>query len=371
MHFGSVCSGIEATSVAWEPLGIIPAWFSETDAFPSAVLQYRWPHITNLGDMICVADKIMNQSINAPDILVGGTPCQAFSIAGLRGGLIDKRGQLTLSFVEIANVLDHVRASNTESPVIIVWENVPGVLSSKDNAFGYFLAGLAGENVPLQPSGKKWTNAGLVSGPQRTVAWRVLDAQYFGVAQRRRRVFVVASARRDVDPAEILFESYSVCGNFDASQTTQQSLTQSVGRSTLGSHWDSLTYPHPTLNQSHNEGGIGMSNQEIFSQRGGGLISTYRMLAFGAYKKDEMSSTLKSRDYKDATDLITTPDTVRRLTPMECERLQGLPDNHTQIPWKGKSAMDCPDGHRYRVIGNAMAVPVMSWIGKRILMQMR
>ncbi|WP_289994389.1 DNA cytosine methyltransferase [Photorhabdus laumondii] len=346
MRFGSVCSGIEAASVAWEPLGMSPAWLSEIEKFPSAVLQYHWPYVRNLGDMTEIPAMITENQADAPDILVDGTPCQAFSIAGRRNGLDDERGKLTLSFVALANVIDSVRAANGEQPSIIVWENVPGVLSSKDNAFGCFLAGLTGEDEPLQPSRKKWTNSGYVSGPQRVVVWRVLDAQYFGVAQRRRRVFVVASARTDICPAKILFEPGSMCR-------------------------DSELNPHPTLNHSHNVGGIGMSNQELFSQRGSGLISTYRLLSFGEYRTDDISSTLRARDDKSATDLIATLGVVRRLTPVECERLQGFPDNHTQIPWNGKASADCPDGHRCRAIGNSMAVPVMAWIGKRILMQAR
>ncbi|KLU14048.1 hypothetical protein AFK69_08330 [Xenorhabdus sp. GDc328] len=402
MRFGSVCSGIEAASVAWEPLGMPPAWFSEIEKFPSAVLQYHWPHVRNLGDMTQIPALIAENQAYAPDILVGGTPCQAFSIAGLRNGLGDERGQLTLSFVELANVIDSVRAANGKQPSIIVWENVPGVLSSRDNAFGCFLAGLAGENEPLQPPGTRWTNSGYVSGPQRAVAWRVLDAQYFGVAQRRRRVFVVASARKDICPATVLFESKSVCRDTEARSTERAEITANArSRAVIGSHWDSGLNPHPTLNQSHS---IGMSNQEIFSQRGSGLVSTYRLLSFGEYKADNIASTLKARDAKSAADLVaislagniinrnaknggnglgyhpeisytlTASDVhgvnygyaVRRLTPVECERLQGFPDNHTQIPWNGKPAANCPDGHRYRAIGNSMAVPVMAWIGKRI-----
>jgi DNA (cytosine-5)-methyltransferase 1 len=127
-------------------------------------------------------------------------------VAGLRNSLDDARGNLSLTFVGIANAIDHVRSVRRDDPAIIFWENVPGVLNTKDNAFGCFLGALAGENDPLIPSGDKWSNAGCVYGPQRTVAWRVLDAQYFGVAQRRRRVFVIASARNDIDPSEILFE---------------------------------------------------------------------------------------------------------------------------------------------------------------------
>ncbi|EJN6567083.1 Dam family site-specific DNA-(adenine-N6)-methyltransferase [Salmonella enterica] len=465
LSYGSVCSGIEAASIAWEPLGMRPAWFSEIEPFPCAVLAERWPEVPNLGDMTKIAASIAANEVAAPDLLVGGTPCQAFSIAGLRNGLADKRGQLTLSYVELANAIDDKRRERGEEETIIVWENVPGVLSSKDNAFGCFLAGLAGESSELQPSGGKWTHAGCVSGPERVIAWRVLDAQFFGVAQRRRRVFVVASARKGFDPAEVLFEFDGVRRDTPPRREPQTAVTADAGNGAEGgSHWDNPANPHPTLNQSSNTGGIGASNQEIFSQRGAGIVGAYRMTAFGEYSDDGTASTVKARDYKDATDLAVTysdisrtllsksndstaedletyaihgtqdPDTnhelahtlgrnhgqenaiitepytiairgreegstvevrndgtanalltpdggragmgvgavgwgmqVRRLTPVECERLHGFPDNHTLIPWRGKDAADCPDGPRYKAIGNSMAVPVMRWIGKRII----
>lgn len=206
MRFGSVCSGIEAASVAWHPLGWSASWLAEIERFPSQVLAHHYPTVPNLGDMRTISRRVLTGEVEAPDILVGGTPCQAFSIAGLREGLADERGQLTISYVRLFDAIDYIRRRAGKRPAISVWENVPGVLSSKDNAFGCFLAGLAGEDVELVPPGKKWANAGCVFGPTRTVAWRVLDAQYFGVAQRRKRVFVVASARKDCDPAKILFE---------------------------------------------------------------------------------------------------------------------------------------------------------------------
>lgn len=464
MRYGSVCSGIEAASIAWGSLGWQPAWFAEIEAFPSAVLANHWPHVTNLGDMTGIASAVRAGDVEAPDVLVGGTPCQAFSIAGLRNGLEDERGQLTLSYVELANAIDDKRRERGEEEAIIVWENVPGVLSSKDNAFGCFLAGLAGESSELQPSGGKWTHAGCVSGPQRTIAWRVLDAQFFGVAQRRRRVFVVASARKGFDPAEVLFEFEGVRRDTPPCREPKTTVTADAGNGAEGgSHWDNPANPHPTLNQSNNIGGIGASNQEIFAQRGAGIVGAYRMTAFGEYSSDGTASTVKARDYKDATDLavtysdvsrtllsksndsmaedletyaihgtqdpdanhelahtlgrnhgqenaiitepytiairgreegstvevrndgtanaLLTPDggragmgvgavgwgmQVRRLTPVECERLQGFPDNHTLISWRGKDAADCPDGPRYKAIGNSMAVSVMRWIGERI-----
>ncbi|HBH7051307.1 TPA: phage N-6-adenine-methyltransferase [Morganella morganii] len=414
LTYGSVCSGIEAASVAWEPIGMKPLWFSEIEPFPSAVLAAHWPQVDNLGDMTKLAEAVRAGDVPAPDLLVGGTPCQAFSVAGLRGGLSDKRGQLTLSYVELADSIDEKREQNGEQPAIIVWENVPGVLSSKDNAFGCFLAGLAGESEELRPTGEKWTNVGYVSGPKRTIAWRILDAQYFGVAQRRRRVFVVASARTDICPAEILFEHDSVRGDITQGGETEKEITGTLTART------------------HGGGGLGTD----FECNGGLVpVNAYRMVAFGEYADDGTASTVKARDYKDATDLavisvhgtqdpdvnhelahtlgrnhgqenvciaiagntigrapqnggngtgydesgvsytltksdihgVSVRNSVRRLTPVECERLQGFPDNHTQISWRGKDATDCPDGPRYRAIGNSMAVPVMRWIGERIL----
>ena len=322
--------------------------------------------------------------------------CQAFSVAGLRNSLADDRGNLTLVLVRILNAIDEIRERLGKPPAILVWENVPGVLSTKDNAFGSFLAGLAGEELPLEPAGKKWTNAGAVFNHQRQIAWRTLNAEFFGVPQSRRRVFLVASAR-NVCPSEILFEHQGSEGDYVQGMEAKQNHSGAAARSN-GSH-----------------------HQPILM----------RMRAFGDYLPSPTASTLKARDYKDATDLIvihgrqdpcisdkafaldcqhsgntnvffinsniinkspssggnglgirengiaytlTATDrhavamsrVLRRFTPVECERLQGMPDNHTRIPWRGKPAEACPDGPRYKAIGNSMAVPVMRWIGDRI-----
>ncbi|EBE2325839.1 Dam family site-specific DNA-(adenine-N6)-methyltransferase [Salmonella enterica subsp. diarizonae] len=399
MRYGSVCSGIEAASVAWESLGWQPAWFAEIEAFPSAVLATHWPDVTNLGDMTGIATTVRGGEVEAPDVLVGGTPCQAFSIAGLRNGLADKRGQLSLSYVELANAIDDKRRERGEEEAIIVWENVPGVLSSKDNAFGCFIGALAGESCELQPAGGKWSNAGCVYGPSRIVAWRVLDAQFFGVAQRRRRVFVVASARKEFDPAEVLFEFDSLRRDTPPRREPQTAVTTDTGSGIEGgSHWDNPANPHPTLNQANNIGGIGASNQEVFSVHGTQDPDTNHELAHTlgrnhgqenviitepytiAIRGREEGSTVEVRNDGTANALLTPNGgragmgvgavgwgmQVRRLTPVECERLQGFPDNHTLISWRGKDAADCPDGQRYKAIGNSMAVPVMRWIGERI-----
>ncbi len=153
MRFGSVCSGIEAASVAWEPLGWKAAWFSEIEPFPCAVLAHHYPDVPNLGDMTMLPDRIVAGDVEAPDVFCGGTPCQAFSVAGKRQSLDDARGNLSLVFCEIANAIDDVRSAGGNAPAIIFWENVPGVLNTKDNAFGCFLGELAGEDCALQPPG--------------------------------------------------------------------------------------------------------------------------------------------------------------------------------------------------------------------------
>jgi DNA (cytosine-5)-methyltransferase 1 len=227
LTFGSVCSGIEAASVAWEPFGWRPVWFSEIEPFPTALLAWRFPDVPNLGDMTLLAARVRAGEIEAPDVLVGGTPCQDFSVAGLRVGIVGARGNLTLSFVELADAIDDRRGLLGLPPCIAVWENVPGVRSLDCNAFGCLLAGLAGDDEPLVPGprperGKsndwwtwraklgdhvaKWSVAGAVAGPERAVAWRSFDAQFFGLAQRRERVFVVAGAGEGFDPAAILLE---------------------------------------------------------------------------------------------------------------------------------------------------------------------
>jgi len=254
MTFGSVCSGIEAASVAWHGMGWRAAWLAEIEPFPSAVLAHHYPDVPNLGDMTTIADKVLSGDVAAPDVLVGGTPCQAFSIAGLRQSLDDSRGQLSLEFVRLANAIDSARSAAGKQPAIIVWENVPGVLNTKDNAFGCFLAGLAGESSALQPAGGKWTNAGCVFGPQRAVAWRVLDAQFFGVPQRRRRVFVVASARDAFDPAEILFEFDGVRRDIAPSRKTGQETARNAGCGVKAASYSTMNDPVLTLCASDHKG---------------------------------------------------------------------------------------------------------------------
>ena len=325
--YGSVCSGIEAASVAWEPLGLSPAWFAQFDPehdyskgpdFPSAVLAHHWPHIPNLGDMTKIANMLRDESVCAPDILVGGTPCQAFSVAGMRNGLDDARGQLTIKFVEIADEIDKQRGAGNEC--VILWENVPGVLSSKDNAFGCFLAGLVGEDCELVPPGCKWSNAGCVSGPKRTVAWRIIDAQHFGVAQRRRRVFVVASARDGFDPTSVLFEREGVRRDTAPSRACRSEADYRAHGSTA-------------------------SGSQLFA-----------CLVKGASKyHNQANQEAQSGDYH-----IIQNGRIRNPTIYELCRLQGFPDRYFENTTIGY-------WHCAGMLGNSMAAPVMAWLGKRMI----
>ena len=306
MKYLSLCSGIEAATVAWHPLGWEAVAYSEIEKFPSQVLAHHYPHTPNLGDMT----KFKEWSIESDvDLLVGGTPCQSFSVAGLRKGLDDPRGNLMLTFLAIAKQY---------RPNWLVWENVPGVLSSNGGRdFGSFLGGLAECGYGF--------------------AYRVLDAQYFGVAQRRRRVFVVGYLGDWRPPAAVLFERESLRRDTAPSREKGKDASRSAAqcfepRSPDG-HARLIGDFSPTLNRM-----------------GGGQREPCVMIP------EEISGTLTARG-------VTS---FRRLTPVECERLQGFPDNYTNIPWRKEE--EAPDGPRYKALGNSMAVPVMHWIGNRIKM---
>lgn len=440
LTYGSVCSGIEAPTVAWHSLGWDPIWFAEIEQFPSAVLDHHYPNVPNLGDMTSIAEKIRNEEIEAPDILIGGTPCQAFSVAGLRNSLNDSRGQLSLVFIDIANAIDEVRIKNGKEPVIVVWENVPGVLSTKDNAYGCFLGALAGEDIELQPAGTKWKNAGFLFGPQRSASWRILDAQYFGVPQRRRRLFVVGSAREGFRAEKILFEFNGVRRDSAPVRKTRKEIARAIRASAKNSStnsWISHKDPIGTLcksdekglgNQSVEDGKILFNEDLIFCSNSnaaddvaleraptlrastgtkpisnvfgfpgnwigrkaemGGNSVTPTLERTACLTRTDVHGVSYQQNSRDevrpvggdgniAGALTASQGThcqnfihegvVRRLTPLECERLQGFPDNYTQIPYRGKKECDCPDTRRYAALGNSMAVPVMKWIGEQIV----
>lgn len=440
MRYLSVCSGVEAATVAWHPLGWEAVGYSEIEKFPSEVLAHHYPNTPNFGDMTKYKEWNINGTV---DLLVGGTPCQSFSVAGLRKGLEDPRGNLALVY---CGILDKFR------PKWFVWENVPGVLSSnRGRDFGSFLGALAELGYGF--------------------SYRVLDAQNFGVPQRRRRVFVVGHLGDWRPTAEVLFESSCLSGDTKKSKQKRESITPFT--------------PSSFGNYSEGVGTLRNSGGDL----GGGseTLLTFNRQSNSQYGEEPIASTINNRDYKMFTDLVVyethpadsrvkemgetcqtvtsrwgtgggnvpivqaysiredaqannfsatplevtpalqalrpsvqshhaqtfiahafkirggspvetgeyggTPgkaagkgylgqdekaftlstsqdqqifhkSAIRRLTPKECERLQGFPDDYTVIPWRGKA--EPPDAPRYKAMGNSMAVPVMAWIGKRI-----
>ena len=313
MRYGSVCSGIEAASVAWHPLGWRPSFFSEIDPFPRAVLKHRFPNVPAHGDFT----TIQSGDYDAIDLLVGGTPCQSFSVAGLRGGMADERGNLALEYLRLAQRL---------RPRWLVWENVPGVLSSNGGRdFGSILGGMGQLGYGF--------------------AYRVLDAQFVrvdgyprAVPQRRRRVFVVGHLGDWRPAAAVLFERASLRWDIAPRRKTGKSAPTVPSRRTAG-------------------GGLGTD----FDCDGGLVPSVSLTLRAGGNQTggDRPPGT----DVDTCETLIPAAQMVRRLTPRECERLQGFPDNWTLVPYRGKPAADGP---RYKAIGNSMAVNCMRWIGARI-----
>jgi len=414
MRYASVCDGIGAAHVAWQPLGWDCRWTAEIDPFPSAVVGQRWG-FENRGDMTKFKEWNDGTSI---DLLVGGTPCQSFSVAGLRQGLHDPRGGLMLTFLEIA------QRYRTRW---IVWENVPGVLSSNGGRdFGSFLGALG-------DLGYGW-------------AYRVLDAQWFGVAQRRRRVFVVGCLGDERRAGQILFERESVCRDHPPRRTPGEKTSGPIagcsngggangpGRtaddadslvvSAVCSKWSKGTggpagdecqnlvaahaIPFDTTqicsykNYSNPRAGdpchplaasahvpavafTQNSRDEVRQIAGDGTIAGALSAESGTHQTNYIAFANRTRDGVKVpevmkgglTPALTNPGHggrsdavnvavgmgVRRLTPRECERLQGFPDDYTLIEWRNKAAADGP---RYKALGNSMAVPVMRWIGERI-----
>jgi len=438
MTIGTVCSGIGAPEVAFGRHGFESGWFAEIEKFPSAVLEHHYPDVPNLGDF--TTDEAIEYMVsNPPDVFVGGTPCQSFSVAGKRGSLGDDRGNLTLVFTEVWHRL------RTVGTRYAVWENVPGVLNTKDNAFGCFISAMVGADTVIQPTGGKWQSAGLADGPSGCIAWRTIDAQFWGVPQRRRRIFAIVGHPGDFSVAKILFEPEGLRWNTQASRETGQEIARAVGEGTGAAGFnfemwsgecieaspakqarrakDNLVYEnHP--NDSRVKGpldvceqltarnGTGGGNlplvQEVGQQRTvGALLATDykgpghnrddkiviepipihdqatrhsgkrgsnqdgKGNGLGVGKPGECRTTLTKGD-KHAVAFNWQPQMqVRRLTPVECERLQNFPDNWTRIPWRGKSPEQCPDGPRYKAIGNSMAVCVVEFIAERIAHQLQ
>jgi len=472
LRFLSVCSGIEAASVAW------PHWqalgFAEIDKAASAVLAHHYPDVPNHGDFT----KIDTTKLGRVDILCGGTPCQAFSVAGARGGLNDARGNLSLEYVRLAHELADGNGLRNA-----VWENVPGVLSTKDNAFGCFLAGLVGADAAVIPSAKPadgkssrhwkwrkggrypvlddegeptgeyvtvepwhaltWPSHGMVAGPKGRAAWAVKDAQYFGVAQRRRRVLVIADFGNGADPAAVLFEPDSVCRDSPPSRETGEGV---AGRTSYGISPDCLDRDGEGAGGTAGErSGLGLDKEIAYAlraKRAGGVAYTPEIarcvatregssqdfesttmvvsvtgqithsltaeghdasedgsgrgtpiIAFNAEAQaDQLPGVGRDTSLNDGLTVsqraaIASKSAARRLTPKECERLQGFPDNYSRIPvrwypkkkvtrtrpddmWEADPAggfwLMAADGPRYKQLGNSWAVPKFRWLGERI-----
>lgn len=373
MKYLSVCSGIEAATVAWHPLGWEPAAFSEIEPFPSAVLAHHYPEVPNLGDMTKFKEWNFDSRI---DLLVGGTPCQSFSVAGLRKGLADPRGNLMLTYLAIA---DKFR------PRWLVWENVPGVLSSNQGKdFGTFLGGLGELGYGF--------------------AYRVLDAQYFGIAQQRRRVFVIGHSGGWQYPAAVLFERSCLSG---VSQKARQNNVPDEqwwagkGRilncidASYGSKWGS--------NQWYARGHVIVDDHG--RPRRATILEVERLFGF----PDDYTDITKESPFSGRKAPVEFGDAIWnnasgiRDHAQEAERLlrsvwridgaacggslpsneegsgDSLPSVQHQAPdggghGMGNAGVGLPggrrvaDGPRYKALGNSMAVPVMAWIGQRIQM---
>lgn len=337
----SVCSGIEAASVAWHTLGWRPVAFSEIDPFACAMLAARIPNVPNLGNMERYREWPIEPG--AIDVLVGGTPCQSFSVAGLRKGLDDPRGNLALVYL---GLVDRFR------PQWVVWENVPGVLSADGGrAFGAFLGGLAQLGYGF--------------------AYRVLDAQWCrvdshprAVPQRRRRVFVVGCARGDWRrAASVLLEPDGVRGNPPTRRTSREGTPRSPA---AGARDGGVADVNPTV--SNTLGRRGTRSHTELNGHGAHIVQplpfdTTQITSPANRSQPQPGDPCHPLTRGGAAPAIAAPLAVRRLTPRECERLQGFPDDWTLITYRGKPASDGP---RYKALGNSMAVNVMRWIGLRI-----
>ena len=335
MRYASLCDGIGAVHCAWQPLGWECAWTSEIDRFPIAAVDLRWG-FRNLGDMTEITGDMIDEH-GRLDLLVGGTPCQSFSVAGLRGGLDDARGNLALRFMQLCAAA---------RPRWVVWENVPGVLSvDGGRAFGSILGA-------LEELGYGW-------------AYRTLDAQWFGVAQRRRRVFVVGHLGDWRRAAAVLFERESVRGDPPTREAPREAAASVAGRGAAGASWWDGGQLSQTLDAVLSKGQT-MPEKNRFPAVLEPVAHTSDGVVADPITTTEGKSWTNEGNMFRLRNCVQQPMAVRRLTPRECERLQGFPDDYTLIPWRRKPAEDCPDGPRYRALGNSMAVPVMRWIGERI-----
>ena len=344
MRFISCFSGVDAASVASKHLGWEALAFSEIAPFPSAVLAHHYPLVPNLGDITKID---WSEYHGKTDLMCGGSPCQAFSTAGLHKSLDDPRGNLTL---------EYMRAVHQVKPRWVLWENVPGVFSAKGNPFGCFLAGLAGYDAPIEPAGGKWASSGwLMSASEEgySIAWRVLDAQHFGVPQRRKRIFLVGHRGTSWKPCTALLERSCLQG---ISSTCSEARNPTPRNAR-----ECITICDRTAGNL--AVGVDFCPTLTLSCPPAIAITTANTSANGSNVSVGLSPTLTLSSPPAVT---VSPTEIRRITPIEAERLQGFPDNYTRIPYKRKPAECCPTGARYKAMGNSWAVPVVRWIFERI-----
>ena len=346
----STFSGISAASCAWKPLGFEMVGYCEPAAYQAHVLNQRLGataprylpkgkdfapkkyedivggSVPNFGDIEQITDADL-RALGRVDLLEGGSPCQSFSVAGLRKGLKDSRGNLALAFAQLA-----LRMREINGLRFVVWENVKGVLSDETNGFGSLLAAMSGSEVALQPPRGGWPSAGHVLVREReedpdecTCAWRVLDSQFFGVPQRRDRVFLACSFDPAVDAGSILFELDGESWNPSARRRSEQGASA---------------------------GGAGGARELIWPPVLGTLNASGAGMSRPAGQGNELDFVI-----------VLSDGTVRRPTPVECERAQGFEDDWTAVEFLGRPATDM---ERYRGIGNSMSVPVMEFIGYKL-----
>lgn len=405
MKLGSLFDGIGGFPLVASWYGITPVWASEIVSECVSITRRHFPNMTHLGDIT----KINGAEIEPADIITFGSPCQDLSVAGKRAGLAGERSGL---FGEAIRIIEEMReATNNEYPTFAVWENVPGALSSnKGLDFRSVLQAFADCEIPMPESGR-WATAGIVRGGKCDVAWRILDAQHWGVPQRRRRIFLVADFGGQRS-AEVLFKPESLRGDFKTcrapGEETARSVAGGIGSAAGFNGWRSVTgtveyqeecapclYENhaqdsrvtgplkvsPTISQKWGTGGgntpiVCMSDTQGHATVDVDLCPTLNCMheqpyIVKAYTLDcrnlagneELSGTLQAKSGSGYSLNYINPvllkQIIRRLTPIECERLQGFPDGWTSRGHDGKSISDSA---RYRALGNSVALPCVEYV---------
>jgi DNA (cytosine-5)-methyltransferase 1 len=385
-----ICAGVGGFGLGFEQYGQVLAAV-EWDKAAAGVYKYNNPEV----EMFCDLTEVRATDLpwDADDLVIcGGTPCQAFSVAGKRGSLSDDRGNLALTFNNLCNAIDDLRLNAGKEPAIIIWENVCGVLNTDDNAFGCVLGGMAGSDAPLVPVGEqRWTNAGVVVGPRRAVSFRVLDSQYFGVAQRRRRVFAVAigGSRKWAAPEALVPQQKSLPRNPKKGESSGEGSPGNAGSSFTGASFGKYEEGVGTLRSQGGDLGGGSETLAVYDARGNGdgkdVSVTLRSqqggegvgVAFHAWQDPIQSEECSPNMGSNAAIGVLQNLTVRRLSSVECMRLQGWPDTHCDFKmelerdgnrWKptGKAVKQA-EGPKYKQAGNGVTANVAAYIAGKLM----